>query len=305
MTASDGLGASDFFRPLLRWARVVFTPLSLLVIAFFIWQSRASLGATLETGAWGRLLAVVLLWMAGNLLAPLVSVHIFKSCGMKMDYLTAFHIHCGRLPAKYLPGGIWHSVGRANDYFGLGHDSRKVGSYFILENFLLVTITLGMSAGVVAPLVALPALQLLLGWLPWIMVLALLFFPLAARMMKKISQEFAVKAYLTSVMLLFVYWCMLGLIFACYISAFAGLQLTDSPIETAGIYVFSWSLGYMALFAPQGIGVAEFISGTLLGGDSAGELIAFLIGFRLLVLVADLASWGLAAVLKARRREYS
>lgn len=301
MTSPDTADSPELLRSLLQWARVIFTPLSLLVIALFIWQARATLGATLESGSWSRLLPVIMLWMAGHMLAPLISVYIFKSCGVQLSYRTALHIHCSRLPAKYLPGGIWHSVGRANDYFDLGHEGRRIGSYFILENFLLVAVTLGMSAGIVAPLVAMQGLQLLIGLLPLFMALALLLFPVMAKLLMKNFRPLAPGAYCVAVLLLFAYWCLLGFTFACYISAFGSLNLENSPVEIGGIYVFSWCLGYLALFAPQGIGVAEFISGTLLGGGRAAELLAFLIGFRVLVLVADLVTWGIAVVMKTKR----
>jgi hypothetical protein len=284
---------------LLRWSRVVFTPLSLLLIVWLIWQSRASLGAMADESNWSMLLVVVLLWVLGNALVPAVSVQVFRSCGVRLTYPSAFHIHCNRLPAKYLPGGIWHSVGRAHDYHLLGIGGSQLAVYFIVENFLLVAVTLTLSAGIVAPLVALPIVSLFLTWLPVLLGLALLLFPLVARPLTRGKVSPTAGAYAAGALLQVVYWCLLGLAFTVYISAFEGLGLDVSKLETAAIYIFSWCLGYLALFAPQGIGVAEFISGNLLRAGGAAELLAFLVGFRLVVLVADLLSWALAAVLRA------
>jgi glycosyltransferase 2 family protein len=159
-------------------------------------------------------------------------------------------------------------------------------------------VTLTLSAGVVAPLVAIPLVSLLLTWLPILLGAALLLFPVALRLLSRRKWSLTSGAYLLGALLQGVYWCVIGLAFTAYISAFDGLALAVSTLETAAIYLFSWCLGYLALFAPQGIGVAEFISGNLLRAGGAAELVAFLVGFRLLVLVADLLSWGLAAAIK-------
>ncbi len=73
-----------------------------------------------------------------------------------------------------------------------------------------------------------------------------------------------------------------------YLSAFPGLALQAAPLETAGAYLFSWGLGFISIFAPQGIGVFEVVAADLMRG--AGTLMsvaALLAGFRLVILAAD------------------
>jgi hypothetical protein len=227
---------------------------------------------------------------------------IFRTTRISMPYHKALFIHCSRLPAKYLPGGIWHSVGRANDYLGLGHGRGKVGFYFIVENFLLVAVTLCLGSAIVWPLVGIPALQGTILWLSVFLAFAMLLFPWAVKLITKGQQTLSTAAYFVALVLLIVYWTLAGLAFACYLSAFGGLALSVSLVEVVGVYIFSWSVGYISLFAPQGIGVAEFVSGSLLGdGGGPGQIVGFLVGFRLLVLAADLLSWFLSGVMKTRR----
>lgn len=279
-------------RGLLRWARLLFTPVSLLVIAWVLWQSRASLGAVFQQGEWHLLLAAVLLWILTHLLSPLISVHMLALCGIPLTYSRATRIHCGRLPAKYLPGGIWHSVGRANDYLALGHDGKRVASYFLLENLLIVAVTLGVGGIVADGLLPLRGLELLVSILPLLVLGFLLALPLLARRFAGGVFAFSALSYVLVILLLACYWALVGAAFATFISAFPALGIVNPAAEIAGSYIFSWSLGYLAVFAPQGIGVSEFVMSNLLtGGVSAGQLLAVLLGFRALVLVGDLVCW--------------
>jgi hypothetical protein len=59
-----------------------------------------------------------------------------------------------------------------------------------------------------------------------------------------------------------------------------------------GIYLFSWGVGFLSIFAPQGLGVFELVASELLKGSIGFMGLAALIGgFRAVVLVADLVVW--------------
>jgi hypothetical protein len=279
-------------RPLLHAIRLVFTPLSLLVIAWFVWNSRDTLGAVFAQGQWSPLLLAVLTWIGSNVFAPSVTVSMFRTCGMQIAYTTALRVHLRRLPAKYLPGGIWHSVGRANDYVEMGYPALGLGSLFILENCLLALVTVFISAAIVVDRVTLPWLQPLLAVATPLAGIALVALPFAARRLRIRNVTFALRPYFLTVLLLIFYWLLIGAAFVTFLAAFPELPVQASAVAAAGVYIFSWMVGYLALFAPQGIGVADFVSGSLLSeGGVAGTVLAFLVGFRLLVLVADLLSW--------------
>lgn len=234
----------------------------------------------------------LLLWVAGNVLAPLCSAYVFSSNHVAISYRTLLRIHCRRLPAKYLPGGIWHSVGRANDYLGMGHGGSRLGLFFLLENILLVTVTLGMSAFIIADLFGPPLLRTLVAFISPLALVLLLGFPYVLRMLRPDAEALVLGDYFSAALLLFGYWCLLGICFVCYLSAFEALPLQSGTVEAGAVYIFSWCLGYLALFAPQGIGVVEFISGNLLApAAQTGTLLAFLVGFRLVGLAGDLFCW--------------
>jgi hypothetical protein len=57
-------------------------------------------------------------------------------------------------------------------------------------------------------------------------------------------------------------------------------------------YIFSWGIGYISIFAPQGIGVFEIVAGNILPIPmNLGGAVAFIAGFRIIILIADCLTW--------------
>jgi hypothetical protein len=104
--------------------------------------------------------------------------------------------------------------------------------------------------------------------------------------------------YYFSIICIIIYWIIAAIAFVCFLTAFKGLGLSVSYIQAGGIYIFSWAVGFIALFAPQGIGVSEFISGQLLATDmSTKTLTALLALFRFIVFIGDILTWFLANII--------
>lgn len=279
-------------RKILHWSRTLFTPLSLSAIIFFVWQSRHSYQNVFEQANYSVLLLGVGLYILSNLLAPLGTLLIFKCCKISISYSASTFIHCSRLPGKYLPGGIWHSVGRANDYLSKGHAARQVSLFFILENILIVCVTMLLSAEIVAGMTSNSFISSMLKLFPLLCALSLLCFPFILQLASRGKVILELRSYYAATLVLALYWVLLSFCFISYLAAFDNLQLEVSSLETGAVYIFSWCVGYLALFAPQGIGVTEFVSGTLLAGSgSASTILAFLFGFRLMALIADMLCW--------------
>lgn len=290
-------------RQALITVRLVFTPLSLAVIALFVWESREAVGGLLRGGSWPLLLLAVLLWAATNLLSPLVTLWIFRVCAVSITYKDALRIHCRNLPAKYLPGGIWHSVGRGGAYLALGTAPRTLGLYFLIENLLLVFFTISLGAGLSQGLIAAEGVRAQVGGMALLAAAVLCVIPLGLWLKGMIGEWRAGLAYPAALLSLAAYWFLAGFTFACYVAAFPAFENVTSLTETAGAYVFSWSIGYLALFAPQGIGVSDVMTGYLLtGGNVEGQVLTLMLGFRLVVLVADLACWMATGLYERRAR---
>lgn len=299
MSGPDGPTAPKRGRALLRGA---FGVLAVGFLAAFAWRSRGQLATVLAAADLSLLAAAVGLWALIHSLSPLFTVLMLRGCGRSLGYREAFAIHAGRLPAKYLPGGIWHTVARVSDYRRGGLDSRLIVSYLLIENLCGAAGTLSLGGLVVASLpsvedstrwVALAAAAGSLG------VLALLP-PLLKRFALPSGERLAWRGYLQGLACLFCYLCLLGSSFSVFLRGLDAAPADLSPLATGGIYLFAWGVGFLALFAPQGIGVSELVAGHLLGGAMTLSVwMALLAGFRVVVLLGDLLAWLFSMALRA------
>lgn len=275
---------------LVYWAKLFFTPIAFLFIGFFAWQSRELLVDIFFRAHWIYLVVAVAVWAFSHLLSPLFYVQVFRSCGFDLGYRSALIIHVRYLPAKYIPGGIWHTVGRVAEFKSLGFEPKALAVFLFLENSLAAAVTFLLGASI---------LCIQKGWILWdggmllIAVLASgaliagLFVVNSRRLTGK--KGFSVFRYLLLVGTVMLFWFFATTAFVLYINAVSvGLSI-PSVIETAGIYLFSWGVGYVSLFAPQGVGVFEAVVSMLLDSEtSMGALVVLVAGFRVVILAADM-----------------
>ena len=279
-----------FQRRLVLGVKLVFTPIAFLCIGFFAWQSRELLLDVFSRANWMILVLAGSAWALSHLLSPLFYVKVFQACGFNLGYRTALKIHAGYLPAKYIPGGIWHTVGRVAEFRSLGLEPKSLAVFLFLENLLAVAITFLFGALI---------LCFQKGWMFWgggMLLISILagvalfvgFFVVNTRRLMD-EKYFSASRYLLIVFAVMLFWFFATTAFVLYVAAISAGLSVPSTVETAGIYMFSWGAGYVSLFAPQGIGVFEAVVSMLLDSDaSMTALIALVAGFRLVVLIADM-----------------
>ena len=90
------------------------------------------------------LIVAVVTWSLFNIVTPFLAVIMFRACGVQIDWAHAFSIHATRLPARYMPGGVWHTVGRVMDYSQQGVQPRHLTAFVALENGLAATVALAV-----------------------------------------------------------------------------------------------------------------------------------------------------------------
>ena len=100
-----------------------------------------------------------------------------------------------------------------------------------------------------------------------------------------------------------LYWAWAAGAFVLYLRAFAAAD-GFGVLQAAGAFMVAWAVGFLAVFAPQGLGVAEVsLVGLLAAGDDGATLALAVVfgGYRLVLACRDLLA-AVAAEIIARRR---
>lgn len=282
-------------------ARRLFVPLALLFLAMAAWGARDAFGEVLANARPGALVLTVVAWALLHLLVPVISWIVLDGLGTGIGYRTALGIHVSRLPARYLPGGIWQTVSRVVDLHALGVTRRQLSVLVAMENLapLATALGLGGACAMAAGTTQLPAAAILAAGIAlWVAL------PLALRRLLP-QAPLPLRSYLLATAAMLAFWAIAASVFVAYWSAFPSMPLTASHAEIAASYLLAWAAGFVAVFAPQGIGVFEAVAGLLLDGALPLAGMAVMVaGFRAITLAGDGLAY-LAGLLPPRLRARS
>ncbi len=280
-------------RTVLGWAKALFTPVAFAFLAYFAWQGRDVLVTVLGEASLPLLGLAAIVWSLLHLLSPVFAVFVLGACGSEVAWWQAFSTHAARLPARYAPGGIWHTVGRIMDYHQRGVRPRHLAAFVLLENGLAAAVTLAVGGAIVFVTRGPDTLGVIaaLSSLGGVVALPILRILLNARILRR-PDHLSLSAYASGVGVVAIFWVGATIAFLLYLNAFPSSTGGNSQVEMGGIYLFSWGVGFLSIFAPQGLGVFELVASELLEGSIGFmELAALIGGFRVVVLVADLIVW--------------
>ena len=290
---------------ILHVAKRIFLPIALAFLAYFAWESRELLVDVVRSARPSMLAVAVLAWMLMHALSPLLSLLIFRARNVPLSYRTAARIHIANLPARYLPGGIWHTVGRIAGFRDMDIGRRDISIFVFLENALAICVAFVIGGSLLA------ANRGLDGWgqIAALSAVGGAVFLLASPFILSLrviqgDERFPTRDFVAVTIVTAISWCVGATAFVIYLSAFPGLLLQAAPLETAGAYLFSWGVGFISIFAPQGIGVFEVVAADLMRGTSnLMSVAALLAGFRLVVLAADVTVWAALRALSSRHSQ--
>ncbi len=284
----------------IHWSKQLFTPIALGFIGYFFWESKDLFIEILNNSNSYWLIGSTLLWMSLHFSFPIFTRIILKSYGLPLNYKEVLWIHIKRLPAKYIPGGIWHAVARISDYSQKGIKNYNIASYLLIENISIAAVTLILGGSVVLSLLNQGIWQYIIIILIVSCSLTIIGLPLLLKSnIFSLRQPLSKQYYYIGILYLFIYWLIVASSFVCFLKSFPNNILSVSPITSGGIYVFSWGIGFISLFSPQGIGVSEYISGHLLEANlDKHTFIALLASFRIIIFIADASTWLLLKTLK-------
>jgi hypothetical protein len=295
----------DFFprrqeNPILKWIKRIFTPLAVGFFVYFGWQTRDILATVFANAQFNYLILAILISITAHFVAPASAQMVLKTCGSSIYYQFALKIHVDLLPARYLPGGIWHMVGRTMIFYEHGIKPPYLTAFVLMEYLIAVLMAFvigGMLVwyfrgitdvwGKIAALSATSSTLVLI-------ILPTLVNRYILKSVGKISYHF----YIQSIGIYVLSWFVLSLGFICYLLAFPLVLGNISLLEVGGTYLFSWAIGFISIFAPQGIGIFEVVAGHILTVPiSLGSLAVLIAGFRVVSLIADVILWGITRLI--------
>jgi glycosyltransferase 2 family protein len=189
---------------------------------------------------------------------------------------------------KYLPGGIWHYVGRTGFYRAGGLSLKDSGKAVLIENLWMA-----LASGLVGLLFCL--IYFLGTAALFVNLLLLVIGLLALRILSRLlGTHLNWQAALTTLLLQLAIWSVLGM------SLWVLVPNADPPADFAlvvGAFCLSWVIGFLVFFAPSGIGVREVVLVTLMAAAFPPESVLIYAGIHrlgwtltevLLALVANL-----------------
>lgn len=241
---------------LIRIAKWLWLVLVAGAVVRYLWAHWDEIGPQLRAISPARLALAAACLIASKLLLVIVSQRSVALAGHRIGYRRMFAINALSQLAKYLPGGIWHFVGRAGFYHADGLPLRAVTRAMIVENLWLVLSA--FLAGLIGALAytlpgaraGIAAAGLIAVWWALLWLIRLRF-----------SGERSWRAGLGGLALQAAIWALVG---ASLWIILPGLSGWRSAALAIGAFCLSWVVGYVAVFAPGGIGVRETVMTALL-----------------------------------------
>lgn len=283
------------------WARRLFIPAALMFLGYSAYRAGGSLEPLFATISIRYLLLAWACWGMAQWVGPFSTVAFAHILALPLAYRELALISILRLPAKYLPGGIWQSVARFTAYGRL--DVKPADSLTILIGEHLIALGVSMALGA-ALLLCIDDTALLRKMAAWTLASALAL--LAATtfwLVRKRKPAMRTIAWISmAIATTALFWVIAAAAFCIYWSAVFGLHGTNI-LRVASCYLLSWAVGFVAIFAPQGLGVFEWVAAHLLpSSQPLSVIVTAVAGFRLVTVAGDLGSWTIGAAISRAHR---
>lgn len=222
-------------------------------------------------------------------------------------YATVLSSSCRSLLARYLPGSVWYAVGRSALLARQGVPKRALGVVAVLESGLSIVVGFALGVGLLLGTGRIPGGT---GWVTaWCVVLAAACSPPAANAALRLvarrrggeALRISWGAFCGLLGCQALFWASAAACFVAYVHAFPALDLRP-VVEVAGSFMVAWVIGFLAVFAPQGLGVFEATVTGLITDRALTTAAVVVAGFRVVSLVRDVIALAVAEALAARRR---
>lgn len=280
------------FQWLRRWVGVPLAFAMLVFIGQRVFTGWTTIQATASQIRREWLLAGIGLTAASIIMLGWNWIFILIGRGMQVYWPNTMALYLLTNLTRYLPGGIWHFVGRTASLAKQGHGSRSVIASLVLEQMMALTSAgaIGFSLSGLNIHIALAA-----GLSVFAEIVLVLLAGIAAGYVKPIyvrSSKCRRLGLWTLLTLSYnLFWIVNGSATVCLFAALVGLEETTPFIcvTLVGQTALSWAVGYMVLFVPGGWGVREVVFIHLLSRNFSGDVAIILpVLSRLTQILAEL-----------------
>lgn len=292
------------------WVRGGFVAVALAAAALAVWLSWPDVYSALTR--LDPVLVVAALVVSPVYLLATMSVWrvVLSDLGSHLAFREAFPVFFVSQLGKYLPGSFWSFVAAAE--LGADREVPRRRSLTSMAVALLLSLIGGLGLGVIGLLLSSPDARGRFAGALWLLpVLVVLALPPVAnrlvgwflRVLRRppLEHPLTLGGALGGLTWAMVAWLLAGLqIWLLGIAAGMEVSATSYLICTGG-YALAWSLGFLFVPAPAGVGVREVVLAAVLSTvlDHGGVLVVVLIS-RAIMTVVDVGLAGIAAPLSRR-----
>lgn len=276
-------------------------------IVYVVVADRTDLARTARGARPGVLVAVLAAAFVTLAVSSQFWAAALRGLGDRVGWATCMDATLASTPARYVPGSIWYALGRAATLRRQGAHAAPLAAVAALEMILvpvtgfalggvLVSATAGGGASALAgPGLIAASVVLALCSSPPVVNLAL---RLLGRWRRTTYVSLTWGLHLQLVGWTCLNWLVQAFVFVLYLHAFPAVSV-GGPVHVAGAYMVAWGIGWLAIFAPQGLGVFEAALAAILTGHTPAGLALIIGGYRAVIAVRD--GLGFALILGWRR----
>ena len=293
--------------------RAAYFTLLVAVAAYYLYRWGDRLPASLSQVQLGWAVAALGVTILATLLYSFIQYTIYRRLGTSVGYWTTFRIVTIAQLGKYLPGKVMY----VGNYYLLsreaGISNLQVGMSFVISQALwLLTASLcGLPVlSLLNPVLrysvlVFPLAMILLlhpRFLDWLLRLGQRLAGRAQGQKLPLPEGLAVRFYLSTALLYLLNWGLAGLATWLCLRAFGPVGFDVFPLALASI-ALGTAIGFVALFAPVGLGIREGLGMLILTPTVGGEVALLgLLLLRGITVIVDLSS-ALLSMLTGTRRQ--
>jgi hypothetical protein len=243
-------------KPYVRLIKWLWLILVAGAVLFYVGRNMTTIKTQVRTIVWTHVSISLFLIALSKLLLTQLSRQSVLTTERQISFPRMFYINSMSQLAKYIPGGIWHLVGRAGYYHGDGLSLGETAHAMVAENIWLVSgaFTIGLLSCVLYYAQPLTAIVVIVGvvavWWSGLWTLS-----------GRFKRQRHWRTNTANLVLQAAIWILLGMSLWVILPHASGPHFATLAIGTFGL---SWAIGYLAIFAPGGIGVREPIIVALL-----------------------------------------